>query len=147
VRAEERGMNSLYEVIRSRIDDILEGEAISSWEVLSNGNEQCSVITERFIVIFYLDRRGDFVTSNIRYLDIPDIYSENIPFYTISQVLPYFITDNSIDIDMERSSRTIEEEISRVRTILKGIREHKISPRDLFFFFAGHCAGYTRSHK
>jgi hypothetical protein len=140
-------MNSLCEVIASQIDDILEGESISSWEILSNGAEQCSVITERFIITFYLDRRGDFVVSNIRYLDIPDIYREDIPFYTIFQILPYFITDNSTDIDIERSSRTIEEEISRVRIILKGIREHKISSRDLFFFFAGHCAGYTSSHE
>jgi hypothetical protein len=139
-------MSPLYEVISSQIDKILEGESIASWEIESNGPEQCTVITERFIITFYLDRRGDFVVSNIKYLNIPDIYSENIPFYTIFQVLPYFTPDYSVGIDIERASRSVEEEISIVKIVLKGIRQHKISPRDLFFFFAGHCSGYTRSH-
>jgi hypothetical protein len=138
-------MNSLCEVIKSQKDDILQEESVSSVEVRSGGPDQCSLITDQFIITFYFDRRGGFVVSNIKYLDIPEIYSENIPFYTIFQILPYFNPDYSIGIDIDRSSLSIEEEISRVKIILKGIREHKISSRDLFFFFAGHCSGYTRS--
>jgi hypothetical protein len=127
------------------MDDILEGESVSNRGARSGGPDQCSIITERFVITFYRDDRGGLITSTITYLDIPEIFRENIPFYTIREIFPIFSYDCSEDI--VGSPYDIQEEINNVKVILKGIRDNNISSRDIFFFFMGHCEGYTRSHE
>lgn len=138
-------MNSLCDTINSQIDDILQGESVSSREVRSDGPGQCSIITERFVIIFYRDNRGGLITSTIRYLDISEFFRENIPFYTICKMLPIFSSDYHGEII--ESPYLIQEEIDNVKVILKGIRDNNISSRDIFFFFMGHCEGYTQSNE
>jgi hypothetical protein len=143
--AEERQMSSLCNAISAQIDDILQGESVSSREVRADRPDQCSIITDRFIIIFYRDNGGGLITSTIKYLDAPEIFRENIPSYTICKMLPIFLPDYSKEI--VRSPYDIKEEINNVKVILRVIRENNISFREIFFFFMGHCEGYTQSNE
>jgi hypothetical protein len=60
-------------------------------------------------------------------------------------MLPIFSPDYSENI--VESPYIIQEEIDNVKVILRGIRDNNISSRDIFFFFMGHCEGYTRSNE
>ncbi len=137
-------MSSLCDALNSQINDILQGESVSSREVRSDGPDQCSIITDRFVITFYRDDRGGLVTSTIMYLDISETFRDNIPFYTICEIFSTFSSDYSKDIT--RSPYLIQEEIDNVKIILKAIRDNNISSRDIFFFFIGHCEGYTQSN-
>jgi hypothetical protein len=138
-------MSSLCSAVNSQIDDILQGEPVSNREVRPDGPDQCSIITEEFVITFYRDNRGGLITSTIRYLDISEFFRENIPFYTIREIFPIYSYDCSEKIT--RSPYKIQEEIENVKVVLKGIRDNNISSRDIFFFFMGHCEGYSRARE
>lgn len=138
-------MSSLCDAVNSQIDDILQGETVLSREVHPDGSDQCSIITERFVLTFYRDNRGGLITSTIKYLDIPEFFRENIPLYTIREIFLTYSYDLSEKITA--FPYDIQEEIDNVKLILRGLRDNFISSRDLFFFFMGHCEGYSRARE
>lgn len=73
-------MNSLCDAVESQIDHILRGEPVSSRQVRSDGPDQCSIITERFVITFYRDNRGGLITSTIIWI-FPN-FSEKISLST-----------------------------------------------------------------
>jgi hypothetical protein len=134
-------MSLLCQVIDSKIGEILAQESISKWEIISDKPDSCEVLTDTIRLGFYIDNRGGMVTSNIEYINEPDEHRDRIPSYIAADLFP--------DIKWTQASKintileAITYELENIRNVLAEIRINRISPRDLFFFFMGHNAGYT----
>jgi hypothetical protein len=106
--------------------------------VESVAGDHCFLQGKGLRIDFYLDRRGDIVSSTLRWTECGDGVTE--PLY------PYVLERMFIDSDEPISDSVagrVADEVARVSRVLSYGTENGISPRDWLYWELGYNCAYT----
>ena len=134
-------MKSLCEAVRDEMSKAMADEGVTHYEIIIKDENSCNIVSREFSIEFFFDPRDKVIQSLIRYHNVDERYRDDIYFHVISRMFPdesWEKCEDQLDINKRASL-----EARNVARALERIREKKISPRDLFYFYLGYNSAYT----
>jgi hypothetical protein len=135
-------MNDLYNAVKLNIVCLADLTSVEDARVISDESELCRVIFDGISIEIRQDQRDKSVISSLVFNNTTTQYREELFTHILMSMFRYvnFRKEKSNDID-----RMVAVELFNISAIIREVRANNLSPRDLYYFHRGHCAGYTDS--
>lgn len=134
----------LCDVVKAELYRAFGEEAVAAWSIELAEENECCVRSEDFLLIFYFDIRDKTLSSSIVFTKEDEWVRERLYIHIISRIIPYFYKSQYIDND---EKNTIVSDVDTIAKILSLVKEDKLSPRDLLYFYFGYNSGYGDRRK
>jgi hypothetical protein len=132
----------LYDVVKTELYRAFGEKEVASWTVEAVEKDECRVHARGFSLVFYLDTRDETLSSSIIFAGADDLVGERLYIHIISRIIPYF--SDYVDAGVKEKN-PLTRDVDDIYKILFLVKENRLSPRDIVYFYFGYNSGYTDS--